>query len=123
MWILATGVPECDKNLSVFFELKLAAFMQKIARIQETCLFSRFTKKCLTFFSKIGENCLVSSPNLEKISAPTFPNLEKASAKFYGARGLTHLSPPSLVLIKLSNFEDKSMPSIDGMHFFDIRDD
>jgi hypothetical protein len=34
MWILVTGVSECDKNFSVFSELKLAAFAQKISRVK-----------------------------------------------------------------------------------------
>jgi hypothetical protein len=45
MWILAKGVSGWRKNFSVFSELKLAASVQEISRIEE---------KCLIIFSKLG---------------------------------------------------------------------
>jgi hypothetical protein len=38
MWILATGVSECDRNFSVFSELKLAAVVKNVSKIEENCL-------------------------------------------------------------------------------------
>ncbi len=38
MWILETGISGLDNNFSVFSELTLAAFMEKVSRIAENRL-------------------------------------------------------------------------------------
>jgi hypothetical protein len=48
-------VPRRDNNFSVFSELKLTAFVQKISRIEENHLIA---------FSKMGENGLIIFPKL-----------------------------------------------------------
>jgi hypothetical protein len=105
MWILATGVSECDKNFSVFSELRLAAFVQKnlknwrklpnnFLQIQKKVsnIFlqnrRKLLRKCLQtwVFYGLRENSLISSPNLEKIDLPNFSNPEKAPAKIFQSR-------------------------------------